>query len=60
MKTSYHVEYMVFPRIFALSEVVWTENRPSFSDFENKVKDMYLILDKMNINYSKHFERLEE
>ena len=60
MKTSDHVEYMVFPRIFALSEVVWTENRPSFSDFENKVKDMYPVLDKMDINYSKHFERLEE
>ena len=60
MKTSDHVEYMVFPRIFALSEVVWAENRPSFSDFENKVKDMYPILDKMDINYSKHLERLEE
>ena len=49
-----------FPRIFALSEVVWAENKPSFSDFENKVKGMYPILDKMDINYSKHFERLEE
>ena len=60
MKTSDHVEYMVFPRIFALAEVVWAENKPSFSDFENKVKGMYPILDKMDINYSKHFERLEE
>ena len=60
MKTSDHVEYMVFPRIFALSEVVWAENRPSFDDFENKVIDMYPILDKMDINYSKHLERLEE
>ena len=40
MKTNDHVEYMVF-RIFALSEVVWAENKPSFSDFENKVKGMY-------------------
>ena len=60
MKTSDHVEYMVFPRIFALSEVVWAENRPSFNDFENKVIGMYPILDKMDINYSKHLERLEE
>ena len=60
MKTSDHVEYMVFPRIFALSEVVWAENRPSFDDFENKVIGMYPILDKMDINYSKHIERLEE
>ena len=60
MKTSDRVEYMVFPRIFALSEVVWAENRPSFDDFENKVIGMYPILDKMDINYSKHLERLEE
>ena len=60
MKTSDHVEYMVFPRIFALSEVVWSENKPSFEEFEKKVIDTYPILDKMDINYSKHFERLEE
>ena len=60
MKTSDHVEYMVFPRIFALSEVVWAENRPSFNDFENKVIGMYPILEKMDINYSKHLERLEK
>ena len=60
MKTSDHVEYMVFPRIFALSEVVWARDKPSFNDFENKVIDMYPILDKMDINYSKHLERLEE
>ena len=60
MKTSDHVEYMVFPRIFALSEVVWAKDKPSFNDFKNKVIDMYPILDKMDINYSKHLERLEE
>ncbi len=60
MKTSDHVEYMVFPRIFALSEVVWAENRPSFDDFKSKVIGMYPVLDKMDINYSKHLERLEE
>ena len=60
MKTSDHVEYMVFPRIFALSEVVWAENKPSFEYFERKVIDLYPILDKMDINYSKHLERLEE
>ena len=60
MKTSEHVEYMVFPRIFALSEVVWAENKPSFEEFEKKVIDVYTILDKMDINYSRHLERLEE
>ena len=60
MKTSDHVEYMVFPRIFALSEVVWAENKPSFEEFEKKVLDVYPMLDKMDINYSKHLERLEK
>lgn len=60
MKTSDHVEYMVFPRILALSEVVWADNRPSFEDFEKKVNDTYPILDRMNINYSRHLERLEK
>ena len=60
MKTSDHVEYMVFPRILALSEVVWADNRPSFEDFEKKVNDTYPILDRMNINYSEHLERLEK
>ena len=60
MKTSDHVEYMVFPRILALSEVVWADNRPSFEDFEKKVNDTYPILDRMNINYSRHLERSEK
>ena len=60
MKTSEHVEYMVFPRIFALSEVVWSKNKPSFEVFEEKVVDFYPILEEMDINYSKHLERLEE
>ena len=60
MKTRDHVEYMVFPRIFALSEVVWAKNKPSFEEFEKKVISVYPIIDKMDINYSKHFERLEK
>ena len=60
MKTSNQVEYMVFPRIFALSEVVWSKNKPSFEVFEKKVVDFYPILEDMDINYSKHLERLEE
>jgi hexosaminidase len=60
MKTSKQVEYMVFPRIFALSEVVWSKNKPSFEVFEKKVIDFYPILNDMDINYSKHLERLKE
>ena len=54
------VEYFFFPRIFALSEVVWSKNKPSFEVFEKKVIDFYPILNDMDINYSNHLERLEE
>ena len=44
MKTSKQVEYMVFPRIFALSEVVWSKNKPLFEVFEKKVINFYPCL----------------
>ena len=36
------------------------DGKIQLKNFENKVIDMYPILDKMDINYSKHLERLEE
>ena len=53
-----HLKDKSFDYIFHLGEYARVEQ--SFDDFENKVIDMYPILDKMDINYSKHLERLEE
>lgn len=52
MKTSDHVEYMVFPRMLALSETVWTkpENK-NWERFQKKLKYQYKLLDSKNINY---------
>jgi hexosaminidase len=59
MKTSEHVEYMVFPRILALSEVLWSSNRTNFTEFKLRAKNYFKRLDKLDINYSKHLEKEE-
>lgn len=46
------VEYMLFPRICALSEVVWTaKERKDFVDFEQRMNTEYDRLNKFGINY---------
>ncbi len=54
IKTNEHLEYMLLPRLDALSEVQWTE-------FENKDYDRFIanfrmheIYDMMGYNYAKH------
>lgn len=48
------VEYMIFPRLFALSEVGWGTSKPTdYADFERRVINRFDYLDKEGINYSK-------
>ncbi len=45
-------EYMLFPRICALAEVVWTaSDKKDFADFEKRMATEYDRLDKMGVNY---------
>jgi hexosaminidase len=54
INTPEHVEYMVFPRIAALSEVVWgTSNSKEYKEFERRLISHFEIYDKKEINYSK-------
>lgn len=54
IETPQHVEYMIFPRMLALSEVVWgTSNPTKFSDFQNRMIKHFDVLEKKGINYSK-------
>ena len=55
MKTSDYVEYMILPRMTALSEVVWSskENR-DFEDFKSRLNTMKNRYDAMGLNYAKH------
>ena len=55
----FYVEYMVFPRIFALSEVVWSKNKSNFEEFTSRVTSFFDRLDKLNINYSTHLEKID-
>ncbi len=50
------VEYMALPRMSAISEVLWTnlENK-NFPDFKERLHIHKGILDRMKINYAKHF-----
>ncbi|WP_106916439.1 glycoside hydrolase family 20 protein [Chryseobacterium aurantiacum] len=48
------VQYMIFPRLMALSEVGWgTSDSKNYKEFENRVINQFKILDKMDVNYSK-------
>lgn len=50
------VEYMLFPRITALSEVLWSpKEKRDWKDFERRLPAVYTRLDKQKINYSKAY-----
>lgn len=52
MKTSSHVEYMAFPRMLALSEVLWSKKEDrDFGDFRRRLYINFPRLDKQNVNY---------
>ena len=54
MEDTQKVEYMVFPRIMALSEVLWgTSNPDKYQDFVYRMMFQFPMLDKKGINYSK-------
>ncbi|GIM50973.1 beta-hexosaminidase [Capnocytophaga cynodegmi] len=49
-----HSEYMIFPRLLALAEVVWTpQEMKNWNNFMNRVQKLLPRLELMNINYSK-------
>lgn len=57
------VEYMVFPRILAMSEVTWsgpTENlEKDYPNFVSRVEDFMPRLEVLNINYANHLYEIE-
>ena len=55
MPTEKHVEYMAFPRIVALSEVVWSspENR-NYTNFIKRLEIYQKRLDQYEVNYATH------
>tara|TARA_R110002012_G_scaffold291564_1_gene486081 strand:- start:92524 stop:94860 length:2337 start_codon:yes stop_codon:yes gene_type:complete len=52
---SEHVEYMAFPRVIAMSEVVWsTELNKNYNQFIDRLEYFNKRLDALNINYANH------
>lgn len=59
MPTEDQVEYMVFPRILALSEVLWSEQKKDYPEFVKKTKFFHKRLEALGINYADHLHQLE-
>lgn len=61
--TEKQVEYMVFPRILAMSEVVWSGPSKNFDkdypDFFSRVEGFMERLDALNINYANYLYEVE-
>ena len=54
IETSGHVEYMIMPRMAALSEVLWGTSNPSdYKNFEKRLIKHFDFYEKKGINYSK-------
>lgn len=52
MPTTEHVEYMVFPRALALSEVAWSaQDNRNWDSFQNRLQSHYLLLQRLHVNY---------
>ena len=60
MPTEEQVEYMAFPRILAMSEVVWSNpNEKNYEDFVNRVEYFNRRLDALDINCANHLYEVE-
>ncbi|MFN0204194.1 MAG: family 20 glycosylhydrolase, partial [Bacteroidia bacterium] len=52
MASSDHVEYMVFPRLLALSEVLWSQaDKRKWWDFQQRLPHHLALLDEGGVNY---------
>ena len=55
MKTTEHVEYMILPRMTALSEVVWSpKETKDWDDFKSRLHSIKTHYDAIGLNYAKH------
>jgi hexosaminidase len=63
IETESQVEYMVFPRILAMSEVIWrgvTENiEVDYKDFVSRLESFMARMDALHINYANHLYEIE-
>lgn len=53
ISTPDEAEYMIFPRICALSEVLWNGKNRNYNEFKTRLIEHFKLLDLYKINYSK-------
>lgn len=54
------VEYMVFPRAVAMSEVVWSNPKnKNYEDFISRLEHFHKRMDALDINYANHLYEVE-
>lgn len=55
IKTPEHVEYMLLPRMAALSEVQWMQpDKKNYQQFLKRLPRLVALYDKLGYNYAKH------
>ena len=45
------IDSKVFPRILAMSEVLWSEKEKDYTEFSNRIEKHYPKLDRLGVNY---------
>lgn len=56
MNNPKHREYMIFPRVLALSEIAWLpQSRKNYADFTQRLTSLLKHYDVMDIRYSKAY-----
>ncbi|QZE15420.1 beta-N-acetylhexosaminidase [Halosquirtibacter laminarini] len=59
--TPAHYEYMTYPRLCALSELVWTPlEKKNYNHFESKLEKQYQRFDEMHVAYRRHDKSVQE
>lgn len=58
--TSEQAEYMAFPRMIAMAEVVWSNsNSENYEEFAYRLSLFHKRLDALNVNYANHLYEIE-
>lgn len=60
MPTESQVEYMAFPRMLAMSEVLWSNSKQKdYNDFTGRLERFHKRLSALDINYANHLYEIE-
>lgn len=54
-----HLDYMIFPRILALSEAVWSGPEKDWEHFKSRLYRHYGMLQKLNVNYCRPADKVD-